>query len=296
MKTKQNIALVAILAFGISAAAVKAEDTASSASATEKSTYTLFQPTPSSEMREMNTDRIGQTSSAQTVNAGHFQLEADVANYGFKKSKANNGASVETRSIRVAPLQIRAGLTETLEMQVALDTYVNREISVAGASGTTSGMGDLRTGFKGTLASSENGRDFAIAVMPSIKWPTNRGGLGNNSIEGGIAFPMQAQVASTWNLGAQLGVDYNRNLSSTSRHAELTTALSVGRGINDEIDAFAGISSLKSYEKGGQWMASLNAGAGYSFSKDFRMDAGANFGMTEAADDVNPYIGAAVRF
>ena len=43
-------------------------------------------------------------------------------------------------------------------------------------------------------------------------------------------------------------------------------------------------------------MASLNAGAGYSFSKDFRMDAGANFGMTEAADDVNPYIGAAVRF
>ena len=274
MKTKQNIALVAILAFGISAAAVKAEDTASSASATEKSTYTLFQPTPSSEMREMNTDRIGQTSSAQSVNAGHFQLEADVANYGFKKSKANNGASVETRSIRVAPLQIRAGLTETLEMQVALDTYVNREISVAGASGTTSGMGDLRTGFKGTLASSENGRDFAIAVMPSIKWPTNRGGLGVIRSKAGL--PSRCNRSRYLESGRPTCADYNRNLSSTSRHAELTTALSVGRGINDEIDASAGISSLKSYEKGGQWMASLNAGAGYSFSKDFRMDAGAN--------------------
>ena len=104
MKTKQNIALVAILAFGISAAAVKAEDTASSASATEKSTYTLFQPTPSSEMREMNTDRIGQTSSAQSVNAGHFQPKRTLQNYGFK-NPANNGACRDP--IRV-PLQIRA--------------------------------------------------------------------------------------------------------------------------------------------------------------------------------------------
>src|SRR5207247_8308607 len=44
----------------------------------DKRHYTLFNPTPRELMREMNTDRPDKTESPYTVDAGHFQVEADV--------------------------------------------------------------------------------------------------------------------------------------------------------------------------------------------------------------------------
>jgi len=46
-----------------------------------KSGYTLFNPTPPELMREMLTDRPDKTEALILVDAGHFQIEADVLNY-----------------------------------------------------------------------------------------------------------------------------------------------------------------------------------------------------------------------
>ncbi len=45
--------------------------------APDKSTYTIFNPTPPALMREFNTDRPDKTESPYTVDAGHFQTETD---------------------------------------------------------------------------------------------------------------------------------------------------------------------------------------------------------------------------
>src|SRR5436309_3199384 len=51
----------------------------------DKSPFSLFNPTPRTLMREMQTDRPDQTESPYTVDAGHFQLEADFDNYTYDR-------------------------------------------------------------------------------------------------------------------------------------------------------------------------------------------------------------------
>jgi hypothetical protein len=46
------------------------------ARASDKSRYTIFNPTPRDQMRGLNTDRPDVTESPVTVDAGHFQLDA----------------------------------------------------------------------------------------------------------------------------------------------------------------------------------------------------------------------------
>lgn len=66
--------------FGLWAVAhARAED----APKPDKSSYSLFNPTPDSELRELSADRPVKSILPITVDAGHVQVEADLANYGF---------------------------------------------------------------------------------------------------------------------------------------------------------------------------------------------------------------------
>ena len=44
----------------------------------DKSSHTLFNPTPDTLMREMSTDRPDASESPYTVDAGHYQMESDL--------------------------------------------------------------------------------------------------------------------------------------------------------------------------------------------------------------------------
>src|SRR5271155_2378567 len=49
----------------------------------DKSGYTLFDPTPDDQMRAFCTDRPPKANAACTVDAGHFQYEADIVNWTY---------------------------------------------------------------------------------------------------------------------------------------------------------------------------------------------------------------------
>src|SRR5438477_5692131 len=51
----------------------------------DKSEFNLFHPTPTSLLREFSTDRPDQTESPYTLDAGHFQVEMDILNYGYDR-------------------------------------------------------------------------------------------------------------------------------------------------------------------------------------------------------------------
>ena len=53
----------------------------SSPASKDKSSYTIFNPVPRDLMRELTPDRPDKTESPYTVDAGHFQLEMDFANF-----------------------------------------------------------------------------------------------------------------------------------------------------------------------------------------------------------------------
>src|SRR5687767_7346997 len=73
--------------------------------AEEKLRYHLFNPTPRQLMREMSTDRPDKTESAYTVDAGHFQVEADLVSYAYDAHNPDRDHTI-TESLGVGTLNI----------------------------------------------------------------------------------------------------------------------------------------------------------------------------------------------
>src|SRR3989442_4306943 len=90
----------------------------------DKGKYTLFNPTPRELMREMNTDRPDKTESPFTVDAGHFQIEADILSYTYDRyNPARTDTRVET--VGLAPLNLKVGLCNNVDLQIVIETYTS---------------------------------------------------------------------------------------------------------------------------------------------------------------------------
>src|SRR5881396_2721309 len=88
------------LAAGALAMAVALSPGADGSTGPDKSQYTLLNPPPREWMREMSTDRPDKTESAFTVDAGHFQVEADILSYTYDRYNPSfSDARAETVSI-----------------------------------------------------------------------------------------------------------------------------------------------------------------------------------------------------
>src|SRR5437773_10798418 len=95
-------------------------------------------------MRELNTDRPDKTESPFTVDAGHFQIEADILNYTYDRyNPARTDTHVETVSI--APMNLKVGLCNIVDLQLVLQTYVSvrtHDVATGGVQNSR-GFGDL---------------------------------------------------------------------------------------------------------------------------------------------------------
>src|SRR5271154_5532391 len=88
----------------------------------DKAGCNLFNPVPENLMRELTPDRPDKTESPYTVDAGHYQLEMDFANYTY-----NDSGGTTTRAWNVAPFNIKAGLLNNVDLQFVFDNYLNAQ-------------------------------------------------------------------------------------------------------------------------------------------------------------------------
>src|SRR5437867_6850576 len=84
----------------------------------DKSGFTLFRPTPAEFMREMSADRPDKTDSPYTVDAGHFQLEMDIAN---TTRSVHDG--IRTERYQVAPINLKLGVLNRMDLQCVLEPW-----------------------------------------------------------------------------------------------------------------------------------------------------------------------------
>lgn len=166
-----------------------------------KSDYHLFNPTPKEKMRDMFTDRPDQTEAPYTVDAGHFQIEADIVKYTYDRYK-KNGENTRSRTLNYAVPNIKFGLTNTTDIQFVVDNYVKQTTSdkVANTSDTIDGFGDVTIRLKQNLWGNDGGQT-AFALMPYIKTPTNTNNLGNDSVEWGVIAPLAIDLGNGYGLG-----------------------------------------------------------------------------------------------
>ena len=143
-----------------------------------KGDYTLFNPTPARYLRELTPDRPDKTESPYTVDAGHFQLEMDVANFTRDRT---GGRRAEAWNF--APLIFKAGLLDNTDLQFIFGNYlhVRTEDNAIGTTTTQSGVGDFTARLKINLW-GDGGGPTALAAPPFVKFPTSTDDLGNDAV------------------------------------------------------------------------------------------------------------------
>ena len=261
--------------------------------APDKRGYTFFQPTPQEFMRELSTDRPDKTESPYTVDSGHFQLEMDFANF----TAADTGG-VRTRAWNVAPINLKIGLLNQIDLQFIFDGYLHvraHDEKARPETMTRSGVGDFTTRLKVNLWGDDGGKT-AFAVLPFVKFPTNTNGLGNNAVEGGILFPLAVKLPADFDLGTEVGVGIFRNGEDDGRHGEFIQSVTVGHAVVGKLSGYAELFSNLSTQRHAGWIGTVDAGVSYLVTDNIQLDAGCNFGVTQAADDFNPFTGISIRF
>ena len=260
--------------------------------APDKSCCNLFKPVQRELLRELSPDRPDKTESPYTLDAGHFMLEMDFANYTYDQS-----ADTTTKAWNVAPFNFKVGLLNNIDFQGVVDNYLNvrTEGGAAGASTTQSGVGDLTTRMKINLWGDDGG-ETAFALLPYTSFPTATAGLGSQKVEGGIIFPLAVKLPQDFDLGLETAVSCLRDSSDQNYHADFINSVTVGHGLFGQLSGYLEFFSDISTEQHSGWVGTVDAGLTFSVTENVQLDGGCNFGVTQAADDYNPFAGITWRF
>jgi hypothetical protein len=284
MKVKPAIWLAALLG---SAVVTRAQ-----IAAPDQGGYYIFHPVPDSMLRELCPDRPDKTESPYTLDAGHYQLEMDFANFTYDKTDGTT-----TRAWNVAPFNLKAGLTHNIDLQLVFDDYehVRTEDRVAGMTTVQSGVGDVTARLKINLWGDDGGKT-AFGLLPFVKFPTSTDGLGNNAVEGGLILPLAVKLPGDFDLSLEMAGNCLRDDQGGGYHADFINSVSCDHALIGKVSGYLEFFSEISTESHSGWVGTVDAGLEFLVSENVQLDCGCNFGVTRAADDFNPFAGITVRF
>jgi hypothetical protein len=247
-------------------------------------------------MREMSTDRPDQTESPYTVDAGHFQVELDFLTATLDHDRTGGG-DVRTTVWGVAPINLKAGLLNNVDIQFVLDTYVKAkaEDRMAGTVDRTSGVGDLQTRLKVNLWGNDGGTT-ALALMPFVKWPLGESDLRNGKTEGGIIIPLGIELPRGWSMCVMTEFDFVRNAANDGYATDFVNSITFAHDIVGKLGGYAEFFSVVSSEQRAPWQGQADVGFTYALSDNSQFDFGCNFGVTRSAPDFNPFAGFSFRY
>ena len=250
----------------------------------DKSAYTLFNPTPREHMRELAADRPDTTENPRTVDAGHYQLEMSLVDYTYDRS---HGETSET--FRGAPFNIKAGLTNNIDVQLVFDPYVNAR----GGPTRHQGHGETELRLKVNVFGNDTDGP-AFGVMGFVKLPTGSGELSNDHYEGGIMFIAGTPLPADFELITMLEVDFVRDAGNGYGTAFQHSA-TLGRKLGENLDAYIEYIGTAYNGAGQTYQAVVGAGVTYTIGETVQLDAGVNVGISESADDFNVFAGLTYR-
>lgn len=240
--------------------------------------YSLFNPVPKDKMKEMETDRPDATENAYTVEPGHFQMETDLfKHFSNKKSDVISSGNIFNLG------NYKFGLTERMDIQLVIPGYVNnitRERNSKKIISRMAGFDDITIRLKYNIWGNAGGTT-ALAVIPFLSLPTSS--FSNNGIQGGIIFPFGVELKQGLDFGTQLGMEIVNE--DDNYRSNFLYSFTFGKSVSNKIDVFAEAFTLYSPYLNNTEIF-IDGGIIFSFSKNFNIDAGFNYGIKKNADKV----------
>ena len=263
---------------------------AASEASPDKSAFNLFKPVPENLMRELAPDRPDETESPYTVDAGHFQIEMDFANFTYDR-----GHRETVRAWNIAPMNFKAGLLNNVDLQFVLDNYLHVHTENHSIENTRSGFGNLTTRLKINLWGNDGGQT-AFALLPYAKFPTSADHLDNNSVEGGVIFPFAVKLPADFELGAETAAGIFRDIHHTNHHEEFVASVTLDHAIVGKLGGYQEFFSNFNTESHSTWVGTVDLGLEFLLTKNIQLDSGCNVGVTSAADTAHAFSGVTIRF
>jgi hypothetical protein len=263
-------------------------------SAPDKSSYTLFNPTPEDQLRDLCTDRPPKANLPCTVDPGHFQYESDIFNW---TRAINKGTTTDTFLYTNPTFKI--GLTNTLDFEANMTPFARVTTKdYSGISGVQ-GPGDMYFRLKANVAGPDGG-DFQMAVIPYAKAPTGSPGIGNRAVEGGAIVPVSFALPQGFTLLFDPEIDVLRNANDFGRHTNIQFLGNLSHAIVDSVTGYVELWGQANNDPATpNKQASLDlslAWLAWKKSPSLQFDVGANIGLTAATPRLQLYLGVSQKF
>ena len=270
-------ALAAVLAFGAEAQAQTSDTNAPSA--------------PPSALPAICTDRPTKSNYACTVEAGHFQYEADIANGAFLKQ---NGVSTDTWLV-INPT-LKYGVTSNIDVEANFSPFESVRTRDASGDHTLTGVSDLYLRMKYQFVNLDGGA-IQSTILPYVKAPTARMGIGNGAVEGGTLFPTNFKLNSILTLTAVPEVDIYKNAANAGRHLNTAQLINLGISLPHNFTLYGEVWGDWNFDPAGQvQQTSADAAVAYGVTQYLQLDVGANFGLNRATPGLQAYVGVSQKF
>lgn len=261
----------------------------------DKNGYTLFNPTPSDDLRSLCTDRPTKSTGPCTVDAGQWQLESDIYNF---TTQTIDGVTTVTQYFTNPTLKL--GITNTLDLEVNIAPYerVTTHDATTGVSTTAEGVGDLYVKAKWSPIGDDGG-SFGFALVPYVKVPTAPLGVGNGAVEGGLITPIQFTLSNNLQVLFDPEIDVLADAAGSGYHANTIQLVSLTYPATKTISLSAELWSDANFDPSGTvTQGSFDLGAAWIPAKapTFQLDGGVNLGLNKATPGVQAYMGVSHRF
>lgn len=251
-----------------------------------KDGYTLFNPTPRELWRDLSADRPDATESPYTVDAGAVQIELSFVEYALEEDDGQT-----THSFSVAPINLKLGLTNDLDIQLLFSPYEHVDAPGEDAEG----VGDLGLRLKYNLWGNDSG-DTALALLPFITFPTGADGITSDHVEGGLVVPFAMELAEGVGLGLQGELSFARNEQDTGYDTILAHTAVVGFDLGAGLGAYVEYIGEANTDTG-HYSPLASGGLTYLLDADTQLDVGVIVGLDDPrTEDVRVFAGLTVRF
>ncbi len=250
-------------------------------------------PTDKPKLRAFCVDRPTQATLPCTVDAGHFQLESDVFNATYDRS----GGTISDTYLFTNPT-LKLGLANRTDVEVTLTPYeeVLTHDPSAGGSHALYGVGDLTVGVKQNVFGDYRG-PLAVAVLPFVKAPTARAGIGDGAWEGGVIVPVAAAITKSIILNLSPEVDVRKDRVGGGVHLEPVEIINLAWSLPANLTFSTELYAREQQDPAGVvTQCSADVALALGLPNDLQLDMGANLGLNPQTAAAQGYMGVAKRF
>jgi hypothetical protein len=223
------------------------------------------------------------TETPVTVQPGRFLLEVDALSLTIDREPG-----LKYTAFGAASTFLTTGITRNLDLQVGAELYLTQKFDAAGFTERTSGIGDVYVRAKYRFYES-NDTYTAVAVLPYVKIPTNSGGVGNDSVEGGVIVPMQTQLIGGFDFAAMVELAMLRNAANDGHDGHWFASAYLSRQLFGKIGLY-GEAALAKSTGGEPWEGTVGFGATLAVTENAWWDFAVYRGVSSGAADWNQVI------